>query len=86
MNVNLHIERLVLEGFAPADAHRIALSVEHSLKSLLSGPEAARLRDQTVDRALAAQFVLRPEASPDLVGTQIGTALFWQSLIQGGEQ
>jgi hypothetical protein len=78
MGVEIHIEQLVLHGFASADRHRIAAAVERELARLiqkngLSAPGHARIH---LDRVPAGAFQVKPGAKPEATGSQIAQALF----------
>ena len=65
-SVKLHIEELVLHGFAPGDRHGIAYAVESELARLmsdgcLSGLQANSL---TVGRVNGGAFKVEPGAKP----------------------
>jgi hypothetical protein len=77
-SIKLHIEHLVLHGFAPADRHRIADRVQSELARLmgegrpmqyLQGPFA-------LERIEAGTFKVAAGASPRATGTQIAHAIY----------
>ena len=61
-SVELHIEELVLHGFAPRDRHRISNAVQQELLRLLetSGWQDTFPEGLTVDRIDAGSIRLRP--------------------------
>ncbi len=77
-NIKLHIEELVLDGFAPGDKYHIANSVERELSrlfaeqgvphSLTKGGEIAHLDGGTFESAHGS----RPEA----VGVKVAKAVY----------
>ena len=90
MNLELHIDELVLHGFSPADRHRIADAVRAELERRLAGPGAAeRLgslagpADVPIERLDAGSLQIAAPAHPAAVGTQVGGAL--ASALSGRE-
>jgi hypothetical protein len=82
--IRLHIDRLVLHGFAHADRHRIAGHVRNELARLMvDDPALASLREPlTIERANAGSIRIRPGATPRVTGTLIAKAIH-QSLSSG---
>ena len=80
-HVNLHIEELVLHGFAPGDRYAIAEAVERELSHLL----ATRSGEQGIPSSLshnadypsldAGVFQVTSTARPNVVGAQIAQAV-----------
>ncbi len=74
----VHIEELVLHGFAPGDRHSIGEAVEHELtrlfaeqdvpSSLAHGGEIARLDSET--------FEVAPNSNAEAIGAQIARAIY----------
>jgi hypothetical protein len=77
-NIELHIEELVLDGFAPGDRQQIGAAVERELAALFAEQGAP----QEWGRGAALAYVdggsvtLSPEAKPDAVGGQIARAVY----------
>ena len=77
-NVELHIEELVLHGFAPGDRYRIGEAMERELVRLFS--------EQSVPPSLAyawevatldaGPFGAAPGAKPGNVGAQVAQAVY----------
>lgn len=77
-NLELHIEQLVLHGFAPGDRHRIADAVERELArlfveqgvppSLANGGEAALLD--------LGGFEVVPGSRVEAIGSQVAQAIY----------
>jgi len=77
-NIELHIEELVLRGFAPGDRYRIGEAVEHELTRLLA--------DRGVPQSLAdggeiasvdgGAFEVAPGARAEVVGAQVAKAVY----------
>lgn len=82
--VKLHIDRLVLHGFAPADRHRIAQSVQRELAQLMGENSAlASLKEPlAIERADGGSFSVHADANPRATGTLIAQAIH-QSLRRG---
>ena len=76
-SIQLHIEELVLHGFAPGDRHRIAGAIEAELTRLLAGqPLPAGLKENaSLDRIDGGGFRLGTNARPVRVGEQIAGAI-----------
>lgn len=80
MNVNLNIERLVLEGFRlrPGDDALVRAAVERELTRLLTerGVSPQLLSGGAVPRFAAGDMRLSGGESPRQVGTEIARALY----------
>ncbi|HEV7890892.1 MAG TPA: hypothetical protein VGP08_09645 [Pyrinomonadaceae bacterium] len=80
MNVNLNIERLVLEGFRlrPGEHLLVRAAVERELSRLLSerGVSPQLLSGGALPRLAAVDMRLNGGESPRQVGTQIARALY----------
>jgi len=80
-NIKLHIEELVLHGFAPGDRHTIADSVERELSHLLAtqfaeqGIQSSLTHNAEHARLDAGSFHVTPNAKPNAIGTQIAQAV-----------
>jgi hypothetical protein len=77
MNIRLHIEELVLQGFTPADREPIARALREELQTLLlerglpvQGPEP-----HDVERVDAGSFPTPAGAAPAAVGSATARAL-----------
>ena len=83
-SVNVHIEELVLEGFASGDRHRIASAVEQELSRLirLGGVPTSAEGPVTVTRLDAGAIHIRAGVSARATGAKIGRAVY-QSLQHG---
>jgi hypothetical protein len=76
--IRLHIDELVLEGFAPGDRYAIADAVQSELTRLLGEmPETPFLPEArflpTID---AGAFDVAPNARPASIGAQIAHAVY----------
>jgi len=78
MGIDLHIEELVLHGFAARDRHRIAAAVESELTRLLSAePQQNSLANHVgIARLNGGAFKLKAGSKPQEAGTQIARAVF----------
>lgn len=80
MNVNLNIERLVLEGFQlrPGEHQLVRAAVERELTRLLSerGVSPQLLQGGALPRLTASDMRLDGGESPRQVGAQIAQALY----------
>ena len=79
MKINVHIERLVLEGLPLSRAHGplVQRAVEAELARLLAGNGIANdLRSAgTIPRAVGSPVQYASEASPQQLGTQIAQSV-----------
>ena len=77
-SIKIHIEELVLHGFAPGDRHQIAAAVESELARLVSdrGLQRMRANSSTVGRINAGAFKLEAGAMPQAAGTEIARAVY----------
>ncbi len=76
-SINLHIEELVLHGFAPGDRHGIGEAVQVELARLLSEqPLPTSLgKKNSLEHVNAGTIQLRKDARPGVVGGQIASAI-----------
>ena len=78
MNVELHIEELVLHGFAPGERYRIGEAVERELQRLLAEQGAPNLFNGNVELAQmnAGTFNVEPNAKSETIGAQVAQAVY----------
>lgn len=76
--VELEIEELALDGFAPGDRHRIASAVERELARLFveRGVPPALGRAGSIDRIDGGAFEAEPDARPEATGARIAQAIY----------
>lgn len=76
-SIELHIEELVLHGFALRDRDRISRAVERELKRLLTayGLSPALAKGQEIARIDCGSFQLAPFSKPDETGDQVARAV-----------
>jgi hypothetical protein len=84
--VKVHIEELVLHGFAPGDRHRIASAVESELTRLMSegGLPLWQQNPPPLERIAGGTFQVKAGAKPQTAGTEIARAVF-RSLRQSSK-
>ncbi len=77
-SVELHIEELVLDGFAPGDHYLIAEVVESELARLFSEQGVPRGFTHSVESARldAGVFNVAPGSGAKVVGAQVAQAVF----------
>jgi hypothetical protein len=76
--IEIHIDELVLDGFAPADSDRIGDELERQMARLLTGagelgPLAQRSR--MIPAFDAGEFHLSSGATPQAIGSQVARAV-----------
>jgi hypothetical protein len=78
MNLHVHIEELVLRGFAPGDRARIGEAVRVELGRLFreSGVPPALAAGGAADRLRAGAFDTGTTARPESTGGQIAAAVY----------
>jgi hypothetical protein len=78
MGIDLHIDELVLHGFAARDRGRIAAAVESELARLLSaeGMRGLLAHPAGLERLDAGAFAVKAGATPRETGTQIARSVF----------
>lgn len=76
-SIEIHVEELILEGFAPADRHRIADAVAHELTLRLRELRLPAVPDGAIDLPMAdgGTFPLGHASSTRSVGAGIAHAL-----------
>jgi hypothetical protein len=76
--VEVHIEELVLHGFAPGDRHAIAEAVQHELARLIGEGQLPVSHGSPVALAQidAGAFQVRAGSKPASSGTQIARSVF----------
>jgi hypothetical protein len=91
MGVELHIEELVLHGFASADRHRIAEAMRMELARLVSaaGQVEALKNQPTLERGCGGNIDgetihIQAGEKPEAAGTRIARAVFGTMRPQSG--
>lgn len=77
-DIELHIEELVLEGFAPGDRHLIGAAVQRELTRLLAeqGARQPLHNGGEIARVDVDRFEQRRGASSDTVGAETARAVY----------
>jgi hypothetical protein len=77
-NIELHIEELVLHGFAPADRYRIGEAVESELARLFDeqGVPPSLARESGIERLDGGAFEVAHGSKLEAVGVQVAQAVF----------
>ena len=78
MNVELHIEELVLHGFPPDYRHRIGDAVEQELSRLFTeqGVPPSLSRGGDIPRLDAGAFEVEQDLGADAVGERVARSLY----------
>jgi len=78
MNIDLHIEELVLEGFPSADRHSIAAGVERELTQLLGerGVPRSLGRGGAIASIDGGAFQLAPGSKAETIGAQVARKVY----------
>jgi hypothetical protein len=77
-NVELHIEELVLRGFAPGERHRIGEAVERELARLFDeqGVPPSLARASGIERLDGGAFEVAHGSKAEVVGVQVAQAVY----------
>ena len=85
-DIDLHIEELVLHGFAPGERYRIGAAIERELarllteqgapEGLLGGREEVSLEGIDVPNLSLGSFQIQQGAKPEMIGMQVAQALY----------
>jgi len=77
MHIELHIEELVLHGFAPGDRYRIGDAVERELAQLFTerGAPPSLGRDGEIERLDGGVFEMAPGSKAEAIGAQVAQAV-----------
>lgn len=77
-SIHLHIEELVLHGFASGDRHRIGDAVQRELARLFAAERIPmRLtKSAVIDRLNGGTFQMSATPRPEVTGTQAARAVF----------
>jgi hypothetical protein len=76
--IHLHIEELVLHGFAPGDRHRIGDAMQRELARLLTEKQTppGLTKNTAMDRLNGGTFHMTGNAKPEATGAQVARAVF----------
>ena len=77
-NIELHIEELMLDGFAPGDRHRIGEAVQQELARLFGeqGVPPSLAQGGAIARLDGGAFNITPGSQPEAIGNQVSQAVF----------
>lgn len=77
-SLHLHIEELVLHGFAPGDRHRIGEAVQLELARLLTeeATPPGLAKSATIERLNGGTFQMTSAPRPETTGAQVARAVF----------
>lgn len=77
MNVELHIEELVLHGFAPGDRHHIGEAVQQELTRLFTlGVPPSLAQGGEIGRLDGGEFGMTADMQRGAIGTQIAQSIY----------
>jgi hypothetical protein len=78
VNVELHIEELVLNGFAPGDLYLIGDVVERELTSLFTeqGTPPSLAQGSEIERLDGGTFEMRPGSGAETIGVRVAQAVY----------
>jgi hypothetical protein len=75
-SIQLHIEELVLHGFAPGDRYRIGDAVETELRRLLAGQLPSSFRQNSeIDHLDGGEFKVTSGATPEAIGGHVAESV-----------
>ncbi|MDQ6661378.1 MAG: hypothetical protein M3Z24_10480 [Chloroflexota bacterium] len=77
--IELHIEELVLHGFAPGDRYAIGEAVQCELQRLFTRqgiPPHMMQQSRSVGRLDGGTFSVDPAAQADIIGTQVAHSVY----------
>lgn len=77
-NVELHIEELILHGFAPGDRHRIGESIESELARLFAeqGVPPSLMQNIELERVDTGSFSVAQDSKVETVGAQVAQMMY----------
>jgi hypothetical protein len=78
MKIALHIEELVLHGFAPGDRYAIATGLQSELARLLTehGLPQGMADGATWDRLVVPPVTMEAGARPDVIGARVARSVY----------
>jgi hypothetical protein len=78
VNLELHIEELVLHGFAPADRYRIGDSMERELARLFAeqGTPPSLRQGSEIERLDGGSFEAKAGSRAEAIGTRVAQAVY----------
>ena len=78
MTIHLHIDQLILHGFAPGDRHRIGAAVERELSRMFAerSVPASLAQGGNVTNLDGGTFQMSGSSNPETIGTQVAQAVY----------
>jgi hypothetical protein len=78
VNLELHVEELVLHGFAPGDRYRIGEALERTLTQLFveQGVSASVARDGEIEQLDAGAFEVSSGSRPEVIGAELALIVY----------
>jgi hypothetical protein len=78
MNIELHIEELVLHGFAPSDRYRIGEAVECELARLFAerGVPPSLVQGGEIARLDGGAFEVLPDSNAEAMGNHVAQVVY----------
>jgi hypothetical protein len=78
MNLELHIEELILQGFAVSDRHLISAALQQELSRLFTEQGVPRSFAQggAVPQLNGGTIQITPAMKPDAIGVQIAQSIY----------
>jgi hypothetical protein len=77
-NIELHVEELVLHGFAPGDRYRIGEAVKLELARLFTeqGVPSSLVHGGEIDKLNGGAFDMAQGSKADVIGAQVARAVY----------
>jgi hypothetical protein len=77
-NIELHIEKLMLDGFSPSDRHRIGEAVELELTRLFTeqGISHSMSKGGEFTHLDGGQFNVAPNSKAGVIGSQVAQSVY----------
>ena len=77
-NIELHIDKLVLQGFSTSDRNRIGEVVELELTRLLTeqGISHSMSKGRELSRMDGGQFNLTPNSKAEVIGSKVAQSVY----------
>ena len=75
-NIELHIDKLVLQGFSPSDRHRIGRTVELELTRLFTEQGISMTKGGELSRMDGGQFNVAPYSKAEVIGSQVAQSVY----------
>lgn len=78
MNLELHIEELILQGFPADDRHLISTAMQQELSRLFTkqGVPRSFTQNGSIEQLNAGTVQMTPAMKPDAIGIQIAQSLY----------